>query len=127
MCRLGRTSRTTSRAEPQLIDLAHLARYTGGEAQLDAELLELFSAQTAAMVERLETALERPDALAWREVTHSLKGAANGVGAFALGEAAADAESVDPAIEPRQAVEAFHAVKRCACVVSSFIDAYLGR
>ena len=77
--------------------------------------------------ERLETALERPDVLAWREVTHSLKGAANGIGAFALGEAAADAESVDPAIESRRAVEAFHAVKRCACVVSSFIDAYLGR
>jgi HPt (histidine-containing phosphotransfer) domain-containing protein len=110
-----------------LIDLAHLARYTGGEARLDAEVLELFSAQTAAMMERLETALERPDVIAWRDVTHSLKGAANGIGAFALGEAAADAESVDPAIDRRRAVEVFHAVKRSAQVVGSFIDAYLGR
>jgi HPt (histidine-containing phosphotransfer) domain-containing protein len=113
--------------EPQLIDLAHLARYTGGVARLDAEVLELFSTQTAGMLERLEAALEPPDAKAWRDITHSLKGAANGIGAFALGDSAASAEAVDPSVERGRAAEALHAMKRCAGVVSSFIDTYLDR
>ncbi|HEY2447075.1 MAG TPA: Hpt domain-containing protein [Rhizomicrobium sp.] len=110
-----------------MIDLEHLARYTGGEAWLDAEVLDLFSVQTGQMLKRLEAALETPDSQAWREITHSLKGAANGVGAFSLGDAAAQAETVDPAKARDSAAEAFQLVKRCARIVSSFIDTYLGR
>lgn len=110
-----------------MIDLAHLARYTGGETRLNTEVLDLFSAQTALMIERLEAALQSPDTKAWREITHSLKGSANSVGAFALGEAAAAAEGVDPSVEHGPAAEALQAVKRSAAIVSSFIDAYLDR
>jgi len=84
-------------AGPKPVDLAHLARYTGGDPRLDAEILELFDGQCRMIVAELEQlASEEGNGKAWREATHKLKGAARGVGAFALGDAAAEAETVAP-------------------------------
>ena len=73
------------------VDLDHLARYTGGDKTLNAEILKLFDGQVSEMVGQLLSILEQRDASKWREVTHTIKGAARGVGAFAMGEAAAAA------------------------------------
>jgi HPt (histidine-containing phosphotransfer) domain-containing protein len=74
------------------IDLEHLARYTGGDAALDAEILRLFEMQTSELVASLRTILEARDAKSWKEVTHTIKGAARGIGAFAMADAAAQCE-----------------------------------
>jgi HPt (histidine-containing phosphotransfer) domain-containing protein len=77
-----------------VIDMEHLARYTGGDAKLNAEILHLFDAQAVGLVDQLRALLATRDAKSWREVTHTIKGAARGVGAFALADAAALCEEV---------------------------------
>ena len=106
------------------IDLDHLARYTGGEKQLNAEVLRLFDGQIAQMVAELNALLSSPNAKRWREVTHSIKGAARGVGAFAMGEMAAHAEPVDPA-NALAAKAALEKLESEASTVSAFIETYL--
>jgi HPt (histidine-containing phosphotransfer) domain-containing protein len=106
---------------PAVIDMEHLARYTGGDAKLDAEILRLFDAQALGLVARLKEILGAGDAKTWKEITHSIKGAARGVGAFALADAAAACEQVGPA-DPTAAAEA---VRRLSCeahAVRAFIE-----
>src|SRR5258708_26625730 len=94
-----------------VIDLEHLARYTGGDAALNAEILRLFDSQASELVIRLRTILESRDAKSWREVTHPIKGAARGVGPIPLAHDAAPSErigsddhpSASPALHPLDA------------------------
>ena len=110
-------------AEP--IDLSHLARYTGGDKTLNAEILKLFDGQVSEMVSQLLSILDARDSRKWREVTHTIKGAARGVGAFAMGEAAADAEPVDPGTEHDRAMEVIEALRVEGEAVQAFIAEYL--
>jgi HPt (histidine-containing phosphotransfer) domain-containing protein len=108
----------------QAIDLNHLARYTGGEKALNAEILRLFETQLNDMVDQLNSVLRARDTQRWREITHTIKGAARGVGAFGIGEAAAAAEPVDPANAER-ATEAIKSLENEAQNVRGFIQTYL--
>jgi HPt (histidine-containing phosphotransfer) domain-containing protein len=110
-------------AEP--IDLSHLARYTGGDRALNAEILKLFDDQVSQMVGQLLGILDQRDGRKWREVTHTIKGAARGVGAFAMGEAAADAEPVDPGTQRDRAVQVIEALRVEGEAVQAFIADYL--
>ncbi len=110
-------------AEP--IDLSHLARYTGGDKALNAEILRLFDDQVSQMVGQLLGILDQRDGRKWREVTHTIKGAARGVGAFAMGEAAADAEPVDPGTQRDRAVQVIEALRIEGEAVQAFIAQYL--
>jgi HPt (histidine-containing phosphotransfer) domain-containing protein len=107
------------------VDLSHLARYTGGDRTLNAEILRLFNGQVNDMVGQLLTVLQQRDARKWREVTHTLKGAARGVGAFAMGEAAAAAEPVDPTTSQDRAVQVIEALRVEGEAVQAFIADYL--
>jgi hypothetical protein len=107
------------------IDLTHLARYTGGDRSLNAEILRLFDGQVSQMVGDLLGVLERRDAKRWREVTHTIKGAARGVGAFAMGEAAAAAEPVDPAANRGRALDMIEKLRVEGEAVQAFIADYL--
>jgi HPt (histidine-containing phosphotransfer) domain-containing protein len=107
------------------VDLDHLARYTGGDKSLNAEILRLFDGQITDMVAQLQAILQQRDPKKWRQVTHTIKGAARGVGAFAMGQAAAEAEPVDPAAHPDQAVQALESLKNHGAVVQAFIATYL--
>src|SRR6202042_3421499 len=78
-----------------IIDLDHLARYTGGDTAINAEVMRLFDSQATELVARLQSILEARDAKSWKEITHTLKGAARGIGAFPMGEAAANCEPID--------------------------------
>ena len=69
--------------------------------------------------------LEQRDQKSWRQVTHTIKGAARGVGAFGMGQAAADAEPVDPAAYPDQAGQALEKLKSKGEAVQAFIADYL--
>jgi len=106
------------------IDLDHLARYTGGEKGLNGEILRLFDSQITGMVAELNALLESRDGKRWREIAHTIKGAARGVGAFEMGEAAAKAEPVDPANGP-EAKAAIQKLESEAETVRAFINTYL--
>lgn len=72
------------------IDLVHLARQTLGDDALKIEVLRLFNQQIVAYSERIRKATDS------HEITlglHTLKGAAQGVGAFALADIARAAEA----------------------------------
>jgi HPt (histidine-containing phosphotransfer) domain-containing protein len=86
-----------------VLDRDHLAQYTGGDAALEAELFGLLSSQIEACLARLKAARADPD---WSDAAHTLKGAARGVGAMALGEACARAESKPRDTNALAAIEA---------------------
>ena len=109
-----------------LVDLAHLARYTGGDETLNAEVLRLFDEQATELVLQLRSVLDAHDAKSWKHVTHTLKGAARGIGAFGLADACAFAEPIDPADEAH-AAPALNAVAESAQGVRNFIRDYLSR
>ena len=107
------------------IDLTHLARYTGGDEAINAEVLKMFNSQTGELVLKLRAILDARDAKSWKEVTHTIKGAARGVGAFSLGDAAAFAEPIDPVKDRGNASLAITALKNEAKAVEAFIKAFL--
>jgi HPt (histidine-containing phosphotransfer) domain-containing protein len=109
------------------VDLAHLARYTGGDAALNAEVLQLFATQSADLLRQLTAILETKDAKSWRQVNHTIKGAARGIGAFQLADAAASAEPIDPGGDAAAAASALRQIAAQAEAVKLFIDAYLAR
>ncbi|MBR9825841.1 MAG: Hpt domain-containing protein [Alphaproteobacteria bacterium] len=74
-----------------LFDLNHLQRYTGEDADLQKELLSLMIEQAERCLGLMMIAQERSD---WRTAVHTLKGAARGVGAFALGDLCDQAEEL---------------------------------
>ena len=98
------------------IDLDHLNRYTGGSPDLNQEILKLFDDHCAATLARLEelAGADGAGGKAWQELTHTLKGAARGVGAFGVADIAAEAEKIprDAAIDVVQRLKAKAAAVR---------------
>jgi HPt (histidine-containing phosphotransfer) domain-containing protein len=116
----------TARDDSRPVDLVHLNRYTGGDPRLNAEILGLFDRQCQEMLVCLERlSKDAPDAKAWKEITHSLKGAARGVGAFALANAAAAAEPIchDRAL----VIAAVQQIRDHSAAVQHFIEEFLRR
>jgi HPt (histidine-containing phosphotransfer) domain-containing protein len=70
------------------IDIDHLRRMTLGDAGLEREVLAMFSAQAASLIGALATLPPEAGAL-----THTLKGSARAIGAFAVADAAAVLEA----------------------------------
>lgn len=71
------------------VDLAHLRRMTLGDAALEREVLSMFSAQASHLAGAIEAEPGAAGAL-----THTLKGSARAVGAFAVADAAAHLETL---------------------------------
>ena len=117
MARLGRDANT-------IVDLEHLARYTGGDRAINAEVMRLFDQQATELVGRLNSVLDARDAKSWKEITHTLKGAARGIGAFGMGDAAAYLEALDLSDQTR-AASGIHLMKQHSDAVQTFIRAYL--
>ena len=105
------------------VDLGHLDRYTGGSRALNEEILRLFETQCRELLAKLEALIKTADAKSWREVAHSLKGAARGVGAFALADAAAEAEAAHPAKAP-VARALVQQIKGKSQAVQNFIESF---
>jgi len=72
------------------LDVEHFRSMTGDDRALQAELVEMFSAQ-AVLWRRLLV----PDAPVhtWRDAAHTLKGSARGLGLWRLADACAEAEA----------------------------------
>ena len=109
-----------------VINMEHLARYTGGDATVNAEIFRLFDAQANELVARLRGILDARDAKSWKEVTHTIKGAARGIGAFDLADAAASCEPIDVS-DHANAAAAIAALQSQSKAVQAFIKAYLSR
>jgi HPt (histidine-containing phosphotransfer) domain-containing protein len=71
------------------VDYQHLQTQAAGDLGVMREVLALFLTHSEQVIEELERA---SDAKTWKQWTHTLKGSARGIGAFAVAEAAAVAE-----------------------------------
>jgi CRP-like cAMP-binding protein len=93
---------TTPESSGALIDRAHLAQMTLGDAALEREILSLFERQSELLIERIRTL---PPA-AVSTLAHTLKGSAKGVGAWNVARAAEAVELADGTLaEFRAAIE----------------------
>ena len=77
----------TVRSRP--IDLVHLTRQTMGDRDLEQEILTLFVQQALNVQDKLAKA----DGDECARLAHALRGAAGGVGAFAIADCAGDIEN----------------------------------
>ena len=79
-------------AEPVgVVDFAYLESFAAGDKTVVLEVLSLFRQQAEAWSQGLD-----PADPGWRDVVHTIKGAARGVGANALGDICARAEAEGP-------------------------------
>jgi HPt (histidine-containing phosphotransfer) domain-containing protein len=102
------------------IDLDHLKRMTLGDAGLEHEVLAMFSAQSAKLLDMLATLPEEAEALA-----HTLKGSARAIGAFGVAEAA---ERLEAAMTAKADVAAaFAALNDSLAEARAAIEAILNR
>ena len=76
-------------AQPKPVDYAHLNVQAAGDKGVMREVLGLFVTHCEQVLAELEKA---EDAKTWKLWTHTLKGSARGIGAFAVADAAAEAE-----------------------------------
>jgi HPt (histidine-containing phosphotransfer) domain-containing protein len=73
-----------------VLDIGHLDRQTFGEAELRAEILAMFVAQSRELASAIRASAGSAVAA---DIAHRLKGSAGAVGAFRVAEAAAVCES----------------------------------
>jgi HPt (histidine-containing phosphotransfer) domain-containing protein len=102
------------------IDFAHLNRITLGDASLEREVLAMFAAQSAHLIDAIAALPEDVRVLA-----HTLKGSARAIGAFAVADAAEQLEEAlasggDPS-------ERLAALGEAVSLARSAIDAILRR
>ena len=89
--RPGGEAGSRSRPRSRLLDLEHLSRQTMGDRALEQEVLAMFSHHIGS----IRDAMPAADEAERRRLAHTLKGAARGVGAFALADCAERLEA-DP-------------------------------
>ena len=94
------------------VDFDYLETYTGGDRDVIAEVLALFLGQAEVWTAKLGDPGE-----GWRDLNHTIKGAARGIGAVALGEAAHRAEAGDPS----QAYEVLAALAEVRAAIRDYV------
>ena len=99
------------------LDVDHLERMTFGEKALEREVLEMFVAQSARLLEALVTRPAETAALA-----HTLKGSARAVGAFKVAGCAATLETAGQGDDA-----ALAALRDAVAEARTAIEARLGR
>ena len=102
------------------IDFEHLSRITLGDPALECEVLEMFVAQSAKLLDRI--AGLPPEA---GNLTHTLKGSARAIGAFAVAEAASRLEAALG--EAGGAAAALDRLHEAVTEARGAIEAFLGR
>lgn len=101
----------TSQGDGSAVDFGYLEGFTAGDRQVISEVLTLFRQQA----ERWAASLDEADP-GWRDLVHTIKGSARGIGANALGEACARAEAQGPS--------GFPAVRAALAAALAEIGAY---
>ena len=85
--------------DKDILDFAHLARFTVADRGVEAEILATFRLGAQDYLKRLRAALDGDD---WEDIAHGLKGAAQGVGARELARLAARAEALEDGAADRR-------------------------
>jgi HPt (histidine-containing phosphotransfer) domain-containing protein len=102
------------------IDFEHLARMTLGDPALECEVLTMFAAQSARLLDQLAGLPADAGALA-----HTLKGSARAIGAFAVAGAA---ERLEAALSDASGAKAaLDALKDAVAEAQGAIEAFLSR
>ena len=101
------------------IDIEHLKRMTLGDAGLEQEVLAMFAAQAARLIDALAGLPPEAAALA-----HTLKGSARAIGAFQVADAA---EALEAALKDGEPSEAMAELKQAIAQARTAIDAMLRR
>ena len=101
------------------IDLVHLARQTGGDQELERELLALFAQQCVRHLRAIHAA---EDTQVKMDAAHTLKGAARAIGAWHVADAADAIEQHLAATDPRRAETAMDALALAAAEVRAVIS-----
>lgn len=73
------------------VDFGYLEGFCAGDQQVITDVLVTFREQAALWAEQLAN-----PGSDWKDLAHTIKGSARGIGANALGEAAAQAEALGP-------------------------------
>jgi CheY-like chemotaxis protein/HPt (histidine-containing phosphotransfer) domain-containing protein len=93
------------------IELDRLRQFTDGDTAVEEELGRLFLASAGSYLNEMTRALQQ--AREWRSMAHALKGASANIGATAMAELAARAESGPPSPETLDALgDALEQVRR---------------
>ncbi len=74
-----------------LIDRDHLEKYVAGDNALRDEILSIFVEQAEKLIAQFDISQTDED---WKNTAHALKGAARGVGVWALGDNCEEAETL---------------------------------
>ena len=98
----------------ETVDFGYLEGFAAGDRQVVCEVLGLFQQQAEIWAGSLDGADP-----GWRDVVHTIKGAARGVGANPLGEVCAQAEATG--------AEGLPAVRAALTAAVAAIRGYLGR
>lgn len=85
----NRASAATADCPADILDRAHLARYTMENPELEREIIDLFLQQLPATLAMLREAHSLSD---WKLATHTLKGSAAAIGATEINGLAAALE-----------------------------------
>lgn len=106
--------------QPAAIDIAHLRHMTLGDRALENEVLRLFDTQAVALTGRLQSA----DTATVIALAHSLKGAARGIGAFAVAAAAERLERSQDGVERDCALDTLAAaVAEARAMIGKILEA----
>ena len=97
------------------VDFGYLETFTAGDTQVIEEVLLLFQGQADGWMARLDG----DPATGWRDLVHTMKGSARGIGAHALGEVCDRAERGDASQAPE--------VRAALADVLAAIEGYLSR
>lgn len=87
-----------------IIDEAHLATFTDGDAALEDELAELFITTSKGYLKRMKEAVQ--EERSWSAEAHALKGSAANLGAQRVAALAKRAEFMPPSCGEIEAIEA---------------------
>ena len=101
------------------VDFSRLETYAGHDAAVIDEVLEIFVEQAAVWTRLLD-----PDAPAWRDAAHTIKGAALGVGAEALAQVCGEAEAAPAAARPEERVRLTERVRDALSAALADVAAY---
>lgn len=77
------------------VDFDYLEGFAAGDMTVVTEVLALFQGQAEGWLARIDNPPE-----GWRDLAHTIKGAARGIGANRLGEVADRAERGDESLKP---------------------------
>lgn len=118
-----RPTASTSDRDERPIDLGHLAKMTFGDRALEREVLRLFDRQTELLMTRMRQIA--PAGLG--AMAHTLRGSANGIGAWQVARAAEAVECADGHANPaelRAAIERLgRAVDETRAVITELLRA----